>query len=82
MRKHAGGWPSTKEASRVQRRYAESCIALPDWWEDVLSTYLHISDDSVDAADAYLDAIEALLDRLLEFPELGTLVPLAASSVD
>lgn len=46
----------------------------PQSEEDAFATYRHIALDSVDAAEAYFDALFYTFDKLLEHPKLGTVV--------
>jgi plasmid stabilization system protein ParE len=46
----------------------------PQSEEDAYATYRHIAIDSVDAAEAYFDALFDTFDKLLEHPKMGAVV--------
>ena len=52
----------------------KSITRTPQSEEDAYETYRHIALDSVDAAEAYFDALFDTFDKLLEHPKLGAVV--------
>lgn len=46
----------------------------PQSEEDAYETYRHIALDSIDAAEAYFDALFEVFDKLLEHPKIGAVV--------
>lgn len=53
----------------------------PQSLDDALTTYVEIADDNIEAAEAYLNAIDERLDRLQDHPELGQSVPFAKTQL-
>lgn len=49
----------------------------PQSLEDALTTYMEIAADNAEAAEAFLDAVDALLDRLQDHPKSGQRVNFA-----
>jgi plasmid stabilization system protein ParE len=52
----------------------KSITRTPQSEEDAYETYRYIALDSVDAAEAYFDALFDTFDKLLEHPKLGAVV--------
>ena len=51
-----------------------SITRSPKSEEDAYETYRYIALDSVDAAEAYFDALFDTFDKLLEHPNMGVLI--------
>ncbi len=52
----------------------KSITRTPQSEEDAYETYRYIALDSVEAAEAYFDALFDTFDKLLEHPKMGTVV--------
>ncbi len=52
----------------------KSITWTPQAEEDAYETYRHIALDSIDAAEAYFDALFAKFDNLLDYPKIGVVV--------
>jgi len=52
----------------------KSITRTPQSEEDACETYRYIALDSIDAAEAYFDALFDTFDKLLEHPNMGTVV--------
>lgn len=46
-------------------------VRRPRFLDDLTESYSYISDQSPSAADRLLDAVEGIVDLLIEFPQLG-----------
>lgn len=53
----------------------------PESEEDAVTTYRYIALDSVDAAEAYFDALFDTFDQLLEHPKMGAAVEYAGGEL-